>query len=67
MKMRKTVYGTMDVDVKYKSVSELIRAWFISMRFIVMRKSVGLTISGKNAGAINVVLFPKFTFTRAAE
>ena len=64
MKMRKTVYGTMDVDVKYKSVSELIRAWFISMRFIVMRKRVGLTIRGKNAGAINVVLFPKFRFIR---
>lgn len=64
MKMRKTVYSKMDVNVEYKSVSELIRAWFISLRFIVMRRSVGLTISGKNAGSINVVVFPKFKFVR---
>ena len=67
MKMHKTVYSRLNVDVKYKSVSELIRAWFVSLRFMVMRRNVGLTISGKNAGSIDVVLFPKFKFVRAGE
>lgn len=67
MKMRKTVYRKMDVDVKYKSVSELIRAWFVSLKFILVRKSIGLTLNGKDFGAINVIMFPKFKFIRVGE
>ena len=67
MKMTKTIYSTMDVDVMYKNAWQLIRAWFISLRFVVMRKSVGLTLNGKDFGAINVVMFPRFKFIRAGE
>ena len=67
MKMTKTIYSTMDVDVKYKNAWQLIRAWFVSLRFVVMRKSMGLTLNGKHYGSINVVMFPKFKFIRAGE
>lgn len=67
MKMRKTIYSKIDIDVTYKNTFQLIRAWFISLKFIVMRKSMRLTLNGKDFGAINVVMFPKFKFIRAGE
>lgn len=67
MQMRKTIYSRLDVEVKHESVFELIRNWIVAKKFIVMRKRVGLTLNGKDFGHIDVVLFPKFKFTRVGE
>lgn len=67
MKVSNTIMGSMDVEVKYKNFGELIRAWFIALRFTIMQKSINLTISGKNVGSIKVIMFPKFKFSRAGE
>ena len=67
MRMRKTICGKMDVEVKCENAWQLVRAWLISLRFVIVRGNVGLTINGNDFGSIRVVVFPKFRFIRAVE